>query len=619
MTLLPISSPTPVHRETLYSYLARLAAIWRTDAPALAYDMGAPFKRLLEQDEYAFGNVADWAKLAPDTMVELLSWTGIRAGNVRMKFRGELYVSRALRNPVMRGCPVCLREDAAGTTGPPHGAMAMRGDWQFREVTLCLRHGHPLVPLWTAATPRDRFDIGARLREIEANILSGALDQRSQAPSPYDIWLNQRLEDGSDTTWFRDHPVFAVTTLCRLLGQALLKDDTPEDDSASGGIHAAGFNVAVRGEAAIRDALDQIAAMATGAWDEPQKAFGLLYSSLNRNYLKEPGFFVFREILRDCILDNWPLAAGEMVLGTPLPERRFHSLRTAARETGIGPTVLEHFLTEAGAIPLDDPRPPGRRLFDAQVHAGLLAEIPTLVGPIAMRTAMGATKMELIALEEAGVLTPRTRVETVKNPWRISDGLAFVAELSEGAVTVEDEDKDWETLLLARRRSELALDTLVQAIRDKRLSVGQRAGVPGFHGIVIPKSEVDVLAAPARAARDEVLEEVPGSMAAAQFGRAIGLRDGGVFQAMIEAGHVTAYQVINPRTGRPQYRMTPEHMAAFHHRFVTLTTLSAETGKHRNTLKGILTSRGITPFSPEGQDFGSIYQRGDVIGVVRQN
>lgn len=68
MTILPISNPTPAHRETLYSYLARLAAIWRTDAPEFAYDMGAPFKRLLEQDELAFGNVADWTKLTPDTM-----------------------------------------------------------------------------------------------------------------------------------------------------------------------------------------------------------------------------------------------------------------------------------------------------------------------------------------------------------------------------------------------------------------------------------------------------------------------------------------------------------------------------------------------------------------------
>ncbi len=60
--------------------------------------------------------------------------------------------------------------------------------------------------------------------------------------------------------------------------------------------------------------------------------------------------------------------------------------------------------------------------------------------------------------------------------------------------------------------------------------------------------------------------------------------------------------------------LTPGDMAAFHHRFVTLTTLSAETGQHRNTLQGRLATRRITPFSPEGQDFGAVYLRGDVVG-----
>lgn len=96
------------------------------------------------------------------------------------------------------------------------------------------------------------------------------------------------------------------------------------------------------------------------------------------------------------------------------------------------------------------------------------------------------------------------------------------------------------TVLLSRRRSALPLSELVRAIRDQRLAVGKRTGVIGFHGIVVPKSEVDVLAALSRAARDMVLEQIPGSMAAAEFGRSVGLRDGGVFHAMIIAGHVPA-------------------------------------------------------------------------------
>jgi hypothetical protein len=251
--------------------------------------------------------------------------------------------------------------------------------------------------------------------------------------------------------------------------QVQLRGEGREECSVSGGAHSAGFDAVVAGEEALRATLDQIAAGATGATDEPGKAFGSLYKSLSRDYLSEPDFDLFRKILRECILEYWPIASGETVLGEILLRRRLHSLTTAAQETGTGAKVLEHFLIDVGALRVDDPRPNSRRLFDAQEYAGLLAEIPTLVGPIAMRTAMGATKKELIALAESGVLNPRIRVETVKNPWRVSDGLDLVVELSAGAVTVEKNDKDWETLLLARRRSGAPLQDLVQAIRVRRL------------------------------------------------------------------------------------------------------------------------------------------------------
>ena len=48
-------------------------------------------------------------------------------------------------------------------------------------------------------------------------------------------------------------------------------------------------------------------------------------------------------------------------------------------------------------------------------------------------------------------------------------------------------------------------------------------------------------------------------------------------------------------------------MATFHRRFVTLTTLAAETGRHRNILRGQLAARGIVRFAGDGQSFGPAY------------
>ena len=383
-------------------------------------------------------------------------------------------------------------------------------------------------------------------------------------------------------------------------------------------IHSAAFGVIVNGEGALRAAFDEVARRAIGAFEEPNKIFGKLFARLQYEYRNEQGFDPFRDILRDCILAHWPIAAGEEVLGKSIERRKLHSLRTAELETGIGVKVLEHFLVEAGAISPDDDRPPNRKLFDAQANADLLAEIPTLVGPIAMREAVGATRQELVALAEAGVLVPRTQVAKAKNPWRIADGLALVAELSAHATAVDAEEESWETLLRASRRKDTDIGYLVQAIRDKHLSVGQRVGVSGFHGIVLRKFEVDQITSPLRRVKEASFSDLSGTVPAATVGRSVGLRDGGTFQRLIEAGHVPAQQIMNPRSGRPQYRMSPEDIGAFHERFVTLTTLSDETGQHRNTLRGLIAAHRIEPFSPVGQNFGAIYRREDVAQILRK-
>lgn len=609
--MLPVSNPEPAHRETIYSYLSRLAATWRTSVADLAYDIGAPFKSFLDQKPEAFDALADWAALDPQQMEEMLSWTGVRAGNVRMSFRGEMLVSRALRNPEIKGCPVCLREDAAAHDGPDVAGMVMRGDWQMREANVCVRHHHPLVSLWTFKKPRDRYDFAARLHEIKADILSGRLDQPASPPSAYDFWLNDRLEDGRDGTWFKGQPLFAATTFCRLLGQAAIGEHESEDTNVRLAPHAEGFDVARNGETAIRSALNKVATAAIGHHHERNKAFGVLYTTLTRDYAVEESFAPFRRILRECILDHWPIAPGELLLGEVVTERRLHSVATAAKEIGVGAQVVEPFLIEAGAIAQQDDCTQSRRVFDAQTHAALLKEIPTLVGPAAMRNAMGATKRELAALTEEGLLVPRTRAAKVKSPWRISDGTEFVTELATMAAPVAEDAVDWETLLLARNRTRISLLDLIAAIREGQISVGQREGVPGFHGIVVTKSEVDDL--PAKYWSGESPEEmdVPGVMSAAEFARSVGLRGNGHFTALIEAGHISAMQCTNPRTGRVQYRLSAEDISYFHRRFVTVSTLSDETGRHRNTVRNLLSRFRVSRFSPDGQDFGLIYLRSE--------
>ena len=172
----------------------------------------------------------------------------------------------------------------------------MRGDWQLREVSICVRHGHPLVLLWEVDPVANRYDIGSRLSEIQSDILQGKFDRPVVKPSPYDLWLDQRLEDGRDGTWLANQSLYAATTFCRLLGLELLrlKDQIDQEQEAKlRAAQAAGFAVARQGEEAIGAAFDRLAAAASGKNDQPHKAFGDLFTKLSRDYVAEEYFFPF--------------------------------------------------------------------------------------------------------------------------------------------------------------------------------------------------------------------------------------------------------------------------------------------------------------------------------------
>jgi hypothetical protein len=373
-------------------------------------------------------------------------------------------------------------------------------------------------------------------------------------------------------------------------------------------------NILDRDFEADRPNQKRLAARATGPGQHAKSAFGKLYAALSNLYADDPDFDAFRKLLRDCILDHWPYAPGEELLGKPVVARRKHSISSAAEEIGVGQKLVRQFLIEAGAVAQDDPRPDARLVFDAEQHKALLAEIPTLVGPIAMQDALGATKMELIALEEEGLLAPRTRIPSVKNVWRISDGHGLLTKLLARAVTITADDADWETLLLTRKRTGIGLAKMMDAIDDGSLDVGTRQGVAGFHGIAVRLEQLAPLIA-AKAAPDPT--DGGRLQSAAAFGRSIGLRDNGSFAALIEAGYVSAKARVHPGTKRMQYWMDEADIAAFTARFATPTMLIAETGLHRNTLYKLLDAARVEPFAPNGKDFGAVFLRSDLNKVPR--
>ncbi|AXI47896.1 hypothetical protein C1J03_18920 [Sulfitobacter sp. SK012] len=526
--------PEPNHRETIPSFLSRIAALNGICAADFALDMGFSLKKIVNLEDAALHRLAASGGLSDLQLEELISWTGRGVGDFRTIFRGEVFVSRALRNPIIRGCPVCLRKDAEADHLRPLAQMTMRGDWQVREIDLCVEHCHPLVPLWKHTPQSVRYDLSSRFAEILKDVLEGSLEQPCMTPSPYDTWLDTRLQTGADDTWLADHTLYAATTFCTLLGTELLRLEDVSHLDPSARLQRArtlGFCVASHGEAAIRNALNELAALSDGSNAKPQKAFGHLFIDFSQAHLDKEDFTPFRKILRDGIVGIWPVAAGETVLGIAQPVRQLHSILTASEETGIGPVLLEQCLIDAGAIAADDDRPISRKTFDAATFADLLAEIPTLVGPIGMQRAMGAKKGQFASLAIDGVLVPRINIPTINSPWRKSDGIALVAELQAMAVRIEPSDKRWEGIQEAKNRSDLSVGKIIAGLRAGNLKLARRTDLEGYAALCVLKEEIDRM-------KSQEQEAAGGPLiTAATFGRSVGVRTQGWFESLAAVLH----------------------------------------------------------------------------------
>jgi hypothetical protein len=593
-----------------------MAAMNRVGVADFCFDMGFSIKRMINLEAEAVSRIAQLGGLDGDASSNLLSWTGERSSDVRMDFRNETFVSRALKNPKMRGCPVCLREDAQASPAAPLEAMAMRGDWQLREVSICVRHEHPLVLLWERNIPTERFDMAARLDDILEQLLDGSFERPQIIPSTYDLWLDKRLENGSDASSLEQHSVYAATTFCRLLGTELLR--LPENADFDGpdrirAAQSAGFDVATGGEAAINNALDELAAHASSHNDLPNKAFGDLYKALARPYLHEECFDAFRGILWERIVAIWPVAADEVILGYSLPERRLHSLQSAAKETGLGTFLLDQFLIEAGAYCKEDNRPAPRKTFDANKYASLLAEVPDLVGPIEMSKAMGATLKQLKRLAEDGVLVPRTEIATIKSPWRLEDGVSLINELNAKVIEISVTDCDWVLIQKAKSRTKMSVGSIIQLIREGALRIALREGMQGYKNFCVNKNEVDQLVADNSGGIEKKPQYPDGVVSTASaFGRSIGMRENEAFIRLVRSGHTPASHADISKAGKKRYYVTEEDIAAFHRKYLTQNTMAIEFNGFWRTLITRLQAAGVKPFASAREEYGHLYLRADV-------
>lgn len=604
----------PLPRETLPSFFARLAAANGTDASNFAMDMGVSLKRVVNQEAETVKLVRQLAGLTDDDMVEILSWTGERVGDVRMLYRGEVYVSRALRNPVVRGCVRCLADQAAETDRPLTN-LAMQGHWLCRGVDVCVTHQQALTPLWTEANPVLRDDIGEHLRDLSPDLASRAAEAESVEVSAYDAWLDGRLAQNLDHTWLQTQTTFAAMTMCLAFGEDILRHKgLPPNDRAA---KAAGFDVMSQGPDAIRSVIRRLLRMDDGRLMISKAPLKSLSYTLNDVYRDSAEFDDFRQIIRNELLTFWPVAPGDIIFGGVTETRRFHTVASAAEETGLRKGLLQEILTAEGAFDGNRIRQTRPRSFDAATFATLLKEIPHLILGTEMMTELGATETEFEALCEEGVLRPYLKAPKVKNRWRRADATAL-RETLDARIQQGQASRNVDTLLMTKRALGVRLSALIGAIQDGRLAAFRYEDRGGFHAITVDRTDVAALI---ETLPPDALVERPETkvISASVFGKQIGLVEPKYMVRLVATGNSPGTEIINSVTKRKQWSLTEDDIEAFHARFTTTALLAKEAGVHRRTIISQFQRQGLSPFSAGDEVFEGIYLLSDVGQITKKH
>ncbi|WP_347139248.1 TniQ family protein [Paracoccus sp. SSK6] len=301
-------------------------------------DVGIDYFALANGDPQEVARLAALAGADPDTLqmgtAQLIEPGWFRLGKERIKFT-------AFSRIALRSCPACLTEVGHVDHAAHHGL------WQLTSVRTCPVHGCHLVALPPRQNGNDTFDI---MRLLERYVPVAPV-HAATADLELERYLRDRIQSGRGDGWLDRLPFHVAAQSCEGFGLLLTQGPdakrdlaTPAEWMAAG---TAGFQVLREGPDKFRTKLKDI--------QMAQPLDNTLYRTRFRVFFEwlryrddDPDFDVIRDIVRDFVFRNFPIAEGQVVLGQPCPEQYVHSLATARSSFGISAWKLGRRLAAIG-------------------------------------------------------------------------------------------------------------------------------------------------------------------------------------------------------------------------------------------------------------------------------
>lgn len=255
-----------------------------------------------------------------------------------------------------------------------------------------------------------------------------------------------------------------------------------------------GFECSSQGEDGIRSALQSQIRKFDFASGTPgaRKIFGCFYNALaHSKSRKEPGDIA--RILREVIVGNVALAAGEKVLGVALPDRLLHTVASLAKEQDLDARTLRSVLVAADVIPENAPAH-----FPIPVGKGreVASRVKRMVHVISLPNFMNCTRPLVDQLFSDRLLTPiysgspgvKGRTQKSVDQEEIA---MLVGKLQAKAVLIDEPSAGMVTISKAAEKAKVPAVTVVHLILGGFLDrVARVNDQEGIGAILVDPDEV---------------------------------------------------------------------------------------------------------------------------------
>ena len=302
----------------------------------------------------------------------------------------------------------------------------------------------------------------------------------------------------------------------------------------------------------------------------PKAVFGRLHDWLAHE-TEDEAYDPLREIIARHFAETMPVWPGERIFGRPVPERRVHSVHSAAREYGLHRKRLRKLLHAKGiigdeAMALSD----DRAVFPAAAADAFLSRPATSLSMREAEEHLNAPRPAGKLLVEAGFLVP-----IVEGGNKRFGSHAFAREdldtfLSRLLTDADDPAEGMVNILGAAKRATCSTMEVVRLLLERRLSrVGRDAGSRGYLSVLVDPDEV----------RGLVRGEDHGGLSLREVEKRMSWSTA-VLKALVDDGLLPSRMAVNPVNRCPQRVVDPQDLESFDARFVSLQSLGKERGIH---------------------------------------